>query len=294
MSVPRPPLPTRIRQPGPVGPPVHQVPTRLIEVEFALPAAVPLDLSLAKALAARNIVSGVFHLCDAPMAALDYVIPDLPQDASHVAWYSTPQNPPMPGAIVDAAITCGPGDAGMTYHCHGKFSDARGAVAMGHLLVETCRPAHPVGVTGFAFRDAAFQRRADAETGFTLFSPVARGPAVKEDAPAKDDGILLRIAPNIEISQTLIDCCRAAGWQRASVHGLGSLIGAHFADENVLDSFATEFYFTRGLIDLTGPTPSAALDVALVGLDGSWMEGRLDQGQNPVLITTEILLCRRP
>lgn len=278
-------LPDHIEQPGPAGEPYIQVPTRLVDTEIELPAGITLDVSLAAALDEGGFASGCFRVADAPMSAFDYVIPDHPNDDLHVAWYSARQNPPVPGAVVDAAITCGPGRDLMYYHCHGKFRDARGKVTMGHLLPETCVPSVPVRITGYAFRDAAFQRVADAQTGFELFSPVAA-----HKAPDDAEGILLRITPNIEISEPLIACCRAAGWQRASVHGVGSLIGAHFANGGVLESYATEFYFTDGRIDLTGDAPSAALDIALVGLDGNWMEGRLQQGRNPVLITAEILL----
>ncbi|VAW04266.1 hypothetical protein MNBD_ALPHA07-530 [hydrothermal vent metagenome] len=280
-------LPKYIQQPGPDGAPYISVPTGLTGLEFDLPAGVPLHLSLAHEIKARGLTGGYFRIKDAAMAQLHYVIPALSKDDKHVAWYSDVLKPEMPGRIVDAGIICGFYKGAPYYHCHGRISDASGKSAMGHLLPEACVLSQPTRVIGHGFTGARFTRNFDPQTGFELFTP----QAVAAD-PFEAQAQLLRIAPNTEISAALTECCHNAGWTRATVQGIGSLIGAHFADGRVLDSFATEFLITKGEIDLTAPEPNVALDIVLVGLDGGFKSGRLKQHSNPVLITSEIILIK--
>jgi hypothetical protein len=62
-------------------------------------------------------------------------------------------------------------------------------------------------------------------------------------------------------------------------------------DDRVVEPFATEMAVTAGLI---APGPSGALeaelDVALVDYLGGLAEGRLKRGDNPVLMTMELVL----
>jgi predicted DNA-binding protein with PD1-like motif len=280
-------LPDYIQQPGPDGAPYMAVPTQLVNLDFELPAGASLHASLAQALKARGLWGGYFRIADMAMSQVSYVIPALPCDEAHVAWYSTVHTPKMPGQIVDAGILCGFHNDAAFFHCHGRLSDAAGTPAMGHLLPEACVLLQPARVIGHGFCDARFTRNFDPQTGFELFSPKAVTPA-SSDAEAQ----LIKIAPNTQISAALIECCRNAGWERAFVQGIGSIIGAHFDDGRVFDSFATEFLLTKGEIDLTGSKPDIALDIELVGLDGTFQSGRLMRQKNPVLITAEIVMIK--
>jgi len=275
--------PNYIQQPGPDGAPYIAVPTGLTRLEFDLPAGVSLHVSLAHEIKARGLNGGYFRIKDAGMARLQYVIPALPNDDQHVAWYSAVHTPAMPGRIMDAGIICGFYMGAPYYHCHAQISDASGNSAMGHLLPETCIPAQSIRVIGHGFTEARFTRNFDPQTGFELFTPEAV-------AAAPVEAQLIRITPNTDIGTALVETCHNAGWARASAHGIGSLIGAHFADGRVFDSFATEFLLTKGTIDLTCKTPDVALDIVLVGLDGGFESGRLKRQENPVLITAEIIL----
>ncbi len=285
MSLPPTPLPKSITQPGLDGPAYTATPTHLTALDEVLPAGVSLHEALAEMLARTDLKGAYMRLQNAPVSGLHYVIPDLAPDTRHVAWYSKTYKPEMPGKIIDAGITCGSYGNQPFYHCHGMIEDAAGTALMGHLLPETCILAAPLRVTGIGFRQARFKRMADVQTGFELFKTEALAPATDSD------GLLLRIGPNVEITSPLVDACRDAGWRRAKVHGLGSIIGAHFADGSVMHSFATEFLITEGHIDLD-QTPQIALEIALVGLNGAFMSGKLQVGSNPVLITAEIVLQR--
>jgi predicted DNA-binding protein with PD1-like motif len=281
-------LPNYIQQLGPDGIPYTSAPTRLIELGFEIPADETLHTSLAQEIKTRGLKGGYFRIIDADMSRLHYVIPDFSKDDTHVAWYSDVRKPAMPGKIVNAGITCGSYNGKPFYHCHGQISDANGKPAMGHLLPETCIPMHPVQVLGYGFLDACFSRVFDPQTGFELFTPTETS-----EKPAEIQAELIRITPNIEINAPLIECCRKNGWSQASVHGLGSIIGAHFADGRILDSFATEFLITKGRVDLTGSTVKVSLDITLVGFDGHFKSGVSKPQSNPVLITAEITLINQ-
>jgi hypothetical protein len=82
------------------------------------------------------------------------------------------------------------------------------------------------------------------------------------------------------------------GVVRAKIRGgVGSTIGARFTHGGVTEPFATELAVTSGVI---APGRSgaleAALDVALIDYTGGIGEGRLIRGDNPVLMTLELVL----
>jgi predicted DNA-binding protein with PD1-like motif len=102
----------------------------------------------------------------------------------------------------------------------------------------------------------------------------------------------LRLRPNQDFATALEGFCRERGIERARLHGgVGSIIGARFADGRVVEPFATELLVRSGSI---APAASgdleALLDVALVDYTGGLAEGRLIRGDNPVLMTMEIAL----
>ena len=278
-------LPKIIQQPGPAGEPWISVPTRLEKLDFELTAGIALDDALSEEIKTRGLSGAYIRIVDASMERMQYVIPGLAPNDEHVAWFSETISPAMPGRIEDASIICGVMSGKPTFHCHGQISDANQNPALGHLLLESCYLSSPVRVTGLGFKDARFNRKADPQTNFDLLMPEAVG-----EGSNFNEGLLVRVAPNIEIAEALIECCRRANWQRASIHGVGSLIGAHFDDGRVLKSFATEYMVTSGAIELGGSEPHIDLQIALVGLGGDVMQGRLAQVNNPVLITSEILL----
>jgi hypothetical protein len=86
--------------------------------------------------------------------------------------------------------------------------------------------------------------------------------------------------------------CRQHGILRARIHGgVGSTIGAHFIDGRTVVPFATELAIKAGAIAPGADgTLQAELDVALVDYLGGIAEGRLMRGDNPVLMTMELVL----
>ena len=129
----------------------------------------------------------------------------------------------------------------------------------------------------------------DPETNFKLFGPVARAGA---DVEAGRRAFALRLRPNQDLAVALESFCRQHGILRARIHGgVGSTIGAHFTDGRTVVPFATELAIKAGSIAPgAAGTLEATLDVALVDYLGGIAEGRLVRGDNPVLMTMELVL----
>lgn len=158
---------------------------------------------------------------------------------------------------------------------------------MGHILAPRTVLAAPTVARGIGLTGARFERRPDPETNFTLFRPSG------DELSAEDAGYaLVRLAPNQDFAGALDTARARLGWERARVHGLGSLIGATFDDGSVLDSLPTEFLILDAKAsaeDRSGPGP----EIAILGIEGGDIrEGILMRDENPVLITAELLLER--
>ncbi len=243
------------------------------------------DAAIAKELQSCGFTGAYIRISNAKISKLEYVIPDISSKKDHVVWFSEIYKPIMPGRIEDAGFICGTLLDQAFFHCHGLYKDANGKTLMGHLLSEKSILSSSTHVTGFGFADANFNRKRDLQTGFDLLFPEQI-----MTAPINPDAILLKISPNIDINETLIEACKNAGWAKASVHGVGSLIGVEFADGRVMNNFATEVMITNGIVDFDGKFPLVSLEVSAVDSDGNIMQGILASTGNSVLITFELIL----
>jgi hypothetical protein len=122
-----------------------------------------------------------------------------------------------------------------------------------------------------------------------LFGPIAR---TASGAETTSRAFALRLRPNQDFAAALETFCRQHGILRARIHGgVGSTIGAHFTDGRTVVPFATELAIRSGAVmPGTDGTLQAALDIALVDYLGGIAEGRLMRGDNPVLMTMELVL----
>jgi predicted DNA-binding protein with PD1-like motif len=157
------------------------------------------------------------------------------------------------------------------------------------MLPEETFVAEPFEVDAFGIDGAVFAAEPDPETNFKLFGPVA-GEARCGSTTSR--AFALRLRPNQDFAAALEGFCRDRGIARAKVHGgVGSTIGAHFTDGRLVDAFATELAITAGSIAPgEAGAPEAALDIAMVDYTGGLGEGRLVRGDNPVLMTMELVL----
>ncbi len=268
-----------LRQPGPVGHPRIDIgPAEGTPIEMTLAAGIPLEEAVAQATAGYD--SAWLELWDAQVAGLRYVVPDHAPDETHVAWYSETHGFDGPGSIQHLGMIVGRHDGQSFLHGHGLWTPEGGAQVMGHILAPQTVLAAPVVARGIGLRGAKFDHLPDPETNFELFQ-IAPGQGGAGFAA-------VRLRPNQDFAIGLDAACAALGWPAARVHGLGSLIGARFEDDAVMESHATEFLITEATAGL-GRTP----EIMIVGIGGDQiLSGRLIRGENPVLITAELILER--
>ena len=83
--------------------------------------------------------------------------------------------------------------------------------------------------------------------------------------------------------------CRKHDFAAATLRGgIGSLIGARYADGSKVDDIATEVFVTRGFV--IGQSTGTHVEIAMVDTKGNITAGSLLRGENPVCITFELCL----
>jgi predicted DNA-binding protein with PD1-like motif len=186
-------------------------------------------------------------------------------------------------------MTLGMRDGAPFFHCHGLWIEADGRSSGGHMLPEETFVAEPLEVEAFGIDGAVFAAEPDPETNFKLFGPVS---ARSRGADAPRVAYALRLRPNQDFAGSLEGFCRDRGITQAKLRGgVGSTIGARFVGGGIIEPFATELAVTTGVV-MSGVDGAleAALDVALIDYTGGIGEGRLIRGENPVLMTMELVL----
>jgi predicted DNA-binding protein with PD1-like motif len=280
----------RIAQPGPEAPDrVVCVEARGRRVDLVLEPGPSLLDAVRRAFSREGFASGVLTLEGGSLGPLAYVMPALSKDASHAAFYSETHRPEGPCPLAYGALTFGTRDGAPSFHCHALWTEPDGRRRGGHVLPEEAGIASPIRARGVGLHGAAFRAEPDPETNFPLLRPVS-GEASQAEAGAKV--YALRLGPNQDLAHALEGFCRERGIGSAVLHGgVGSIIGARFADGSRVEPFATELAIRSGRIrpGLDG-APAAEIEAGLVDLTGAVAEGRLVRGDNPVLMTLEVVL----
>jgi predicted DNA-binding protein with PD1-like motif len=218
-----------------------------------------------------------------------YVMPALSKTGANAAFYSDSFRPAGITRLKCAAMTLGQRDGAPFFHCHGLWTETDGHLHGGHILPEESFVAEPFAVDAFGIDGAMFTAEPDSETNFKLFGPVSWATT---NAKSESRAFALRLRPNQDFAAALENFCRQHGIFHARLHGgVGSTIGAHFTDGRNVVPFATELAVTSGTVAPGADgTLQAMLDVALVDYLGGIAEGRLRRGDNPVLMTMELVL----
>jgi predicted DNA-binding protein with PD1-like motif len=279
-----------VKQPGP---PIAE---RIQSVEvcgrafaFTLEAGRPLLEAVRRGFATQGFASGTLDIRSGALGPFGYVMPALSKTGENAAFYSDTFRPQGITQLKLATMTLGTRDGAPFFHCHGLWREADGRISGGHMLPEETFVAEPFEVEAFGVDGAMFTAERDPETNFKLFGPV---PAAKRGAETTSRAFALRLRPNQDFAGSLEVFCREHGIARAKIRGgVGSTIGARFTDGGVIEPFATELAITSGLVvPDAGGALQAALDVALIDYTGGIGEGRLIRGDNPVLMTMELVL----
>jgi len=226
---------------------------------------------------------------DGALGPFAYVMPALSKDGANAAFYSDTFRPDGVTRLKFAAMTLGTRDGAPFFHCHGLWTEADGRVNGGHMLPEETDVAETFEVNAFGIDGAVFTAERDGETNFKLFGPV---PAAVSGAATTGRAFALRLRPNQDFAGSLEAFCRQHGIIRARLHGgVGSTIGARFTDGRMVVPFATELAVRSGSIAPGADGRlEADLDIALVDYLGGLAEGKLVRGDNPVLMTMELVL----
>jgi predicted DNA-binding protein with PD1-like motif len=280
----------QIVQPGPPAPErIQWVEARGRAFAFTLEAGLPLLEAARRGFAAEGFGSGTLNFGAGALGPFAYVMPALSRTGENAAFYSDTFRPAGTTRLKLGAMTLGERDGAPFFHCHALWIEADGRAAGGHILPEETVVAEPFEVDAFGIDGAAFTAEPDLETNFKLFGPVPSAPA---GAKTTSRVFALRLLPNQDFAGALEAFCRERGITSAKLHGgVGSTIGARFADGQIVEPFATELMVKSGMIALgTSGSLEAELDVALVDYTDGLAEGRFRRGDNPVLMTMELML----
>ena len=279
-----------IEQPGPAVPErIQWVEARGRAFSFTMAAGMPLLEAARRGFADAGFSSGVLSMRGGALGPLAYVMPALSKTGANAAFYSDTFRPSGITRLKCGAMTLGERDGAPFFHCHGLWTETDGHLHGGHILPEESVVAESFEVEAFGIDGAAFTADPDSETKFKLFGPVAHaGTNVKAERRA----FAIRLRPNQDVAVALETFCRQHGILRARIHGgVGSTIGAQFTDGRTVMPFATELAITSGAIAPGADgTLQAEIDIALVDYLGGIAEGRLMRGDNPVLMTMELVL----
>jgi predicted DNA-binding protein with PD1-like motif len=279
-----------IVQPGSPNPErIQWVEARGRAFSATLAAGLPLLEAVRRAFAAEGFAGGVLNFRDGALGPFAYVMPALSKTGDNAAFYSDTFRPGGVTRLKIGAMTLGQRDGAPFFHGHALWTEAGGRSNGGHMLPEETIIAEPFAVDAFGLDGAVFTAEPDPETNFKLFGPI---PSQSAGAATTSRAFALRLRPNQDVAQALEAFCRARGIFRARLHGgVGSTIGARFTDGRSVVPFATELAVSSGSIASgANGTLEAALDVALVDYLGGLAEGRLVRGDNPVLMTMELVL----
>jgi predicted DNA-binding protein with PD1-like motif len=274
-----------IKQPGPPSAErIQWVEVRGRAFSFTLEAGLPLLEAARRGFAAEGFTGGTLNTSGGALGPFGYVMPALSKTGENAAFYSDTFRPAGITRLKLATMTLGARDGAPFFHCHGLWREADGRLGGGHMLPEETFVAEPFEVSAFGIDGAVFEAEPDPETKFKLFGPVPAKPAAA-NAPSR--AFAMRLRPNQDFAGCLEAFCREQGLARARIHGgVGSTIGARFTDGKVIEPFATELAITSGVV----ASNEATLDVALIDYTGGIGEGRLIRGDNPVLMTMELVL----
>jgi predicted DNA-binding protein with PD1-like motif len=279
-----------IKQPGPPAPErIQWVEARGRAFSFTLEAGLPLLEAARRGFASQGFAGGVLNIKGGALGPFAYVMPALSKTGEHAAFYSDIFRPAGVTRLKLATMTLGERDGAPFFHCHGLWLEADGRAGGGHILPEETVVAEPIEADVFGLDGAVFTAEPDPETNFKLFGPV---PSRAAGAETSSRAFALRLRPNQDFAGALEAFCRERGITGAILHGgVGSTIGARFADGRIVEPFATELAVRFGMIvSRQGGALEAELDVALVDYTGGIAEGRLKRGDNPVLMTMELVL----
>lgn len=243
--------------------------------------------TVATLLTREGAVSAVASLRGGSFEPFVFVMPALSKSSAHAVYFSDRHEPQGRVRLETGMMTIGRRDGQPWLHCHGTWMDEQGERMGGHVLPNDAVIATAVEADIWLLLGAAFEVVPNPETSFSLFEPVAL------DFPAKpSSAFALIVRANEDLSTALEQECQSRGITRAVVRGgVGSLVGASFEDGRSVEPFVTEVFIQEAHLGLdSNGQLQSQIDVSLVDYLGGLSSGRLQRGENPVLVTFELVI----
>lgn len=244
--------------------------------------------AIEEALGAKGYQSAVIELKGGSFLPLVYVTPIIPADGLHAAWYSETHTPSGRADIEMLTVVFGRRDGQPFLHCHGVWRHEDGYLGAGHLMPADAEFAQPVEADVWGISGAIMDQLDDSETKFRLFTPL---PYAETPAASIRRAVLCRLKPNEPLHRAIETIAAQHGIERATLHGIGSLIGCTFATGDVMTAAASELLIREGRLapDACGKV-SCVIDLAIVDPERRIFEGQIVDGADPVCITFELLI----
>lgn len=282
-----------LKHPGPAGQSLTSVvPARVREVNFKLDVGKPLLAALQHQIESMNAESAVARIRNGCFHPFVYVMPDLSKTPDHAVYFSDRHAPQGVVRLIEGCVTYGSNQGKPMLHCHARWEEADGRMGCGHLLPQDCIIMEPIEVQAWLIDGAQFQVIPDEETNFSLFQPVPLGSKLDQTDSCRQASVI-RIGANQDVCETISGICRQHQIQNAHfVGGVGSTIGARFTDGSVVEPHVTELYLNGGRVSWTGSKHEVSMDVTMIDYQGGISSGRLMPGDNPVLVTMELVLVK--
>ncbi len=249
--------------------------------------------ALVDALAPFDTKSAVLRFKNGAFEPFCYVMPALSKSPDHSVYFSDRYDVTGKVSLETASVTYGIRQGQPWLHCHAVWVEPDGTRRCGHLLPEDIQVSEPIEATVSVLRDVAFSVEPDSETNFSLFIPIA-GPwfGRTHSSDAKQSVYAIRLSPNTDVCESLEKFCQVNQIRRATIlGGVGSTVGAVFDDGRIVEPFVTEMLIRNGHINTDADHQLIAeIDISMVDYLGGISEGRLKRGENPVLVTFELVL----
>lgn len=264
-----------IRHPGPPAPQpwtMAQGTARTLTV--TLPKGAILMQAVADAMDAAGADSGVMVLDGMVMGPYRFVGPGPATDGIHAAWYSAPRGADR-ATILHGTAIIGRRDGAWWLHCHAAWDGA--APLAGHLLPDEVTLAEDASVTLHAFTGGTFTVQMNEETRFPIFHPTGGTPG---------NAVIAKLSPHKDAVEAVSEIAAAAGFRRAQVYGIGSLIGARFHTGAPMASPISEVLVLPGAFTAN----DTHLPVYCVDPSDAQFNGALLPGGGPVCVTFELML----
>lgn len=270
-----------IRHPGPkANVRRHFVPVYVKRCAMKFSKGATLLQAVADFMESAGFDSAILLLNGIAIGPFSYVIPatDSP-DGRRTAWYSETRSQDQ-ACLEYAVASVGRRDGAWFMHCHAVWDSETAYQKAGHLLPDQVTIADTAEAVCLGCLGGAFEVLADEETGFSLFRPMAVGPA-RSDA----NGVLVALAPFEDVGQAADDAAASFNLGDVRLYGLGSLIGAPFKDAPPMESTISE------VLLLDGAT-SQSMPFHCVDPENTMFRGTLESGQAKTCVTFEMVIAK--